>query len=100
MPFKPGTPKPKNSGRKPGTANRSTEHAREALAVFVDANTARLQAWLDSIETTDGPQAAWRCLMDVLEYHVPKLQRTELVGKDGGPVQTTVIHEYVTPPKP
>jgi hypothetical protein len=27
--------------------------------------------------------AAWRCLSDVIEYHIPKLARTELTGKDG-----------------
>jgi hypothetical protein len=31
--------------------------------------------------------AAFRCFADVVEYHVPKLARTELTGKDGGPVR-------------
>ena len=29
-------------------------------------------------------------MQDVAEYHVPKLQRTELVGDAGGPVQITI----------
>ena len=35
----------------------------------------------------DGPAAAWKCMMDVIEYHVPKLSRTEHTGADGGPIQ-------------
>ena len=31
--------------------------------------------------------AAWRCMTDVMEYHVPKLARTEHVGDGGGPVR-------------
>jgi hypothetical protein len=30
---------------------------------------------------------AFKLLMDVMEYHVPKLARTEHVGDGGGPVQ-------------
>jgi hypothetical protein len=41
---------------------------------------------LDQIADTDGPKAAFQCLMDVMEYHIPKLARTEVTGKDGGPV--------------
>jgi hypothetical protein len=79
-------------GRAAGVPNKSTANAREAIAAFVDGNTPRLQAWLDAIEATDGPKAAWQCVMDLVEYHVPKLARTEVTGKDGGPVATTVNH--------
>ncbi len=61
--------------------------AREALARFVDGNADRLQAWLDEIAEEKGAEAAFRCFMDVVEYHVPKLARTEHVGENGGPVR-------------
>ena len=70
-------------GRVKGVPNKSTAQAREAIARFVDQNAPRLQEWLDQIAETDGPKAAFACVMDLLEYHVPKLQRTELTGKDG-----------------
>ncbi len=85
-------------GRKAGIPNKATTNAREAIARFVDGNTDKMQAWLEAIEQKDGPQAAWRCLMDVVEYHVPKLARTEVTGKDGGAIATTVIHEYYDKP--
>lgn len=82
---KPGQAKGNaGKGRVKGTPNKSTGLAREAIARFVDGNAERLQEWLDQIAETDGPKDAFRCLMDVMEYHVPKLARTELVGKDGG----------------
>ena len=82
-----GTPGP---GRPKGIPNRSTTNAREALARFVDNNADRLQGWLDEIAETQGPMAALRCWADVVEYHIPKLARTEHVGDGGGPVASTV----------
>lgn len=96
-------PKPKGSpkigGRAKGTPNKATAQAREAIAAFVDGNSERLQGWLDQIAETDGPKAAFQCLMDVMEYHVPKLARTELTGKDGGSVKAEVSL-IVEPVKP
>ena len=77
---------PKGGSRK-GCPNKSTVAAREAIAVFVDGNMARLQEWLDRIDAKDGPLAAFRCFTEVMEYQVPKLARTELTGARGGPIQ-------------
>lgn len=74
-------------GRPKGVPNKATANAREAIARFVDGNVDRLQGWLDEIAEREGPLAAWRCVTDVLEYHVPKLARTEHVGDGGGPVR-------------
>jgi hypothetical protein len=83
---KPGTPK--TGGRRPGSPNRTTALAREAIAQFVDANVPRLQGWLEDIaaDPKHGPLAAFKCVQELLEYHIPKLQRTELTGDGGGPV--------------
>lgn len=89
-----GTPGP---GRKKGLPNRSTALAREAIAKLVDGNADRLQDWLDQIAADEkqGPAVAFKMLMDVMEYHVPKLARTEHVGEGGGPVviQATTLDE-------
>lgn len=70
------TQKP-HRGRKPGVPNRATTEAREAIALFVQKNMDRLQTWLDKIAERD-PKQAYDCFMAVIEYHVPKLQRTEV----------------------
>ena len=74
------------SGRKAGVPNKATANAREAIARLVDANAPRMQAWLDVIAAEQGALAAWRCMADVIEYHVPKLSRTEVTGANGGPL--------------
>jgi len=74
-------------GRPKGSPNKQMANAREAIARFVDGNAPRLQAWLDEIAIKDGPAAAFRCFADIVEYHVPKLARTEVVGPGGTPLQ-------------
>ena len=71
-----------------GSPNKATAAAREAIARFVDGNAGRLQGWLDKI-AVDDPKTAYQLFMDVVEFHVPKLARTELTGKDGDPVAIT-----------
>lgn len=96
----------KTGGRKKGVTNKATAEAREAIAKFVDGNAHRLQGWLDAIADgvkgtevgEDGqpievyvvppkPQTAFELFQSVIEYHVPKLARTELTGKDGKDLQ-------------
>ena len=77
-------------GSRKGVPNRSTALAREAIAQFVDNNSEKLQGWLDQIATEKGPEAAFRCFTDLVEYHVPKLARTEVTGQDQGPVKIEV----------
>lgn len=77
-------------GRKKGVPNKATANAREAIARLVDGNADRLQRWLDDIEREEGPLAAWRCMMDVVEYHIPKLSRAELSGPNGEQLQVSV----------
>lgn len=74
------------NGRPKGTPNKSTMMAREAIAMFVEGNVDRLSGWLDEIAEKEGAKAAFNCFMDVVEYHVPKLQRTELTGMNGGAI--------------
>lgn len=91
----PKTPKGvRLGGRAAGTPNKATAAAREAIARFVDGNADRLQGWLDEIHAEKGAEAAFSCFSSLLEYHVPKLQRTELTGKDGNNI-TVEIKQFV-----
>ena len=78
------------AGRPKGVPNKSTAEAREAIARLVDGNARRMELWLEEIYQNKGAEAAWRCMMDVIEYHIPKLARTEHTGADSGPVQMIV----------
>ena len=78
----------KTGGRVAGVPNKSTALAREAIAKFVDGNSHKLQEWLDDIAMNEklGPKVAFDCFMQVAEYHVPKLARTEHTGDATAPI--------------
>jgi hypothetical protein len=82
----------KTGGRVAGVPNKSTALAREAIAKFVDGNSHKLQEWLDEIAMNEklGPKVAFDCFMQVAEYHVPKLARTEHIGDESAPI----VHIY------
>ena len=82
----------KTGGRVAGVPNKSTALAREAIAKFVDGNSHKLQQWLDEIAMNEklGPKVAFDCFMQVAEYHVPKLARTEHTGDETKPI----VHIY------
>jgi hypothetical protein len=83
---------PKGAGRPLGSPNKSTALAREAIARFVDGNSHKLQEWLDSIANDPkyGPKQAFDCFMQVAEYHVPKLARTEHTGSEEKPIRYVI----------
>lgn len=54
--------------------------------MFVEGNVDRLNGWLDEICEENGAMAAFDRFMAVVEYHVPKLQRTELAGDQKAPI--------------
>lgn len=95
----------KTGGRQAGTPNKATNEARQAIASFVDGNAHRLTEWLDQVangvkvieQTDDGevlekyvvppnPAKAFDMFQSVVEYHIPKLARTEHTGSDLNPV--------------
>ena len=87
----------KAGGRAAGVPNKTTQQAREAIALFVDGNAHRLSEWLDEVakgvpehDIKPNPAKAFELFQSVVEYHVPKLARTEITGKDDGPVEMVV----------
>ena len=85
-------------GRAKGTPNKATQDARQAIASFVDGNAHRLTEWLDQVAqgvpkldeegnptgeyaVLPNPAKAFDMFQSVVEYHIPKLARTEVSGK-------------------
>lgn len=85
----------KFGGRQKGTPNKSTNQAREAIARFVDDNSERFQGWLDEIAAED-PYKAFQCVKDLIEYHIPKLQRTDIqnLDKDGKKTDPSITVKF------
>lgn len=90
-----GEGQPRNPG---GQASPHTKRARMAIAKLIDDNAEKLQSWLDQIAEQDGPKAAWNCFVDVIEYNLPKLARTEHTGENGGPVIHKIERAIVRKP--
>ena len=93
-------------GNRRGKPNKATADARAAIALFVNRNAHRLQGWLDAIaDGVEGPpekdeegtivldekgkpvktylvdpdpQKAFELFQSIIEYHVPKLARSEV----------------------
>lgn len=84
-------PQPKGGSRK-GVPNRATAIVRDSIARLAEGNVERLQDWLDDIAANEkqGPAVAFKLYMDMLEYHIPKLARTEHTGENGGAVKFEV----------
>jgi hypothetical protein len=90
-------------GRPKGSPNKSTAMAREAIAQFVEGNAHKMQEWLEQVAigvkndddkfvVLPNPEKAFGMLQSVMEYHVPKLARTEHAGDEDQPVK--IIHEH------
>ena len=105
--FKRGDPR---AGRRKGSANKATTAVREAIARVLESNAENFGRWLASVADgekeastdRDGkpvmrkngePEFTWlrkpdpglavKLAMDMAEYHIPKLARTEINGEIG-----------------
>lgn len=86
--------KRRGGGSRKGCPNKATAQAREALRVFVEGNLHQLQAWLDQVANgvwceeegkyivAPDPHRAFQMLTALIEFTLPKLQRTD-VGLNG-----------------
>jgi len=79
MPFQKGN---KLGGRTEGAINKVNKEIKEAVAKLVESNLDNMTEWLKIIAKKD-PEKAMYIIINLLEYNVPKLARTELTGKDG-----------------
>lgn len=82
---RPGKPKgsPKTGGRAKGTPNVSTTTVRDAIAKFAVLAAPKFWEWLEQVKD---PAKKIELASRVIEYHIPKLSRSEVSGEDGGPI--------------
>ena len=92
----------KTGGRVAGTPNKATQEAREAIKALLDANIPFIQSWI--VSTAEGimddqtgkyivnpnPAKACEIVQNLVEYSVPKLARTEVVGDEKAPQRIVV----------
>lgn len=108
VPAKRKRPPNAGKGRVKGVPNKATSDVRMAIALVAQNKAADLEHWLD--QTAKGipardrkgkvkphvylvkpdPGRAATVLLTAMEFHIPKLARTEITGKDGAPVTLQV----------
>ena len=79
----------KTGGRKAGVGNKTTVEVREAIALIAQRNVDKFNTWLGQVADVD-PYKAADLYLKMIEYHIPKLARTEQTGKDGGPQELKI----------
>ena len=74
----------KTGGRKVGVGNKTTVEVRQAIALIAERNVENFETWLGEVAAKD-PYKASELFLKAIEYHIPKLARSETTGADGGP---------------
>ena len=92
----------KTGGRKPGSVNKATQDVRQAVALLAENNVSKLEQWLEDTANGDpengvkpDPGKAAMLLLQAMEYHIPKLARTEHTGGDGGPIDHSLTVQFI-----
>lgn len=80
MPFEKG--KPKTGGRKKGDPNKLTNVNKEAISAILEGRISQLGAMIDEVRATN-PGLAFKMMIDLMEFVVPKPKQMEITGADG-----------------
>ena len=78
-----------------GIPNKCTTDVRAVIADFARQYAPDLGKWLNEIAD---PAKRMDLYLRALEYHVPKLNRTEHTGEDGGPIDHSLTVKGIPPP--
>ena len=85
-----GLPPNAGVGRPKGAPNKSTAAVREAIARMAEDNADKFAEWLTQV-AADSPEKACDIYLKAIEYHIPKLARTEVTGAENGPLTIKVV---------
>lgn len=83
--FVKGMPRPAKAGRRPGSPNKLTADVRTTIKLIAERKILEVEGWLERVAKKD-PAKAMDLYTKMIEFHVPKLQRTEMTGLDGGAI--------------
>lgn len=81
-------------GRTKGVPNKATSKTREAIAKFADETVEDFIAWIKEIALDDKKEAA-KLYLSAIEYHIPKLARTENKTEISGDIALLQIAQEI-----
>jgi hypothetical protein len=92
-------------GRPPGSVNKATKTFRDTVSRLLEDNAENVSKWLYEVaegnpekELKADPKGALTLLAQMAEYATPKLNRTEMTGDGGGPVEISAIQIKLVKP--
>ncbi len=95
----------KGRGRPPGSLNKATKTFRETVSRLLEDNAENVSKWLYEVaegnqekELKADPKGALTLLAQMAEYATPKLNRTEMTGDGGGPIEVSGIQIKLVKP--
>ena len=69
-------------GRPKGSKNKNTQQIREAYQRLTEDNLENMSIWIQQI-AADSPEKAFKLMLEMSEFVLPKISRMELTSKDG-----------------
>jgi len=85
--------KANRNGRPVGSKNKNTQQIREAYQMLTEANLENMSLWIQQI-AADNPEKAFKLMLEMSEFVLPKLQRTELTGSNGEDLFKNLTFEF------
>tara|TARA_R110000772_G_scaffold32192_4_gene79030 strand:- start:654 stop:1034 length:381 start_codon:yes stop_codon:yes gene_type:complete len=80
-------------GRLPGSKNKNTALIREAYQKLTEDNLLNMSLWIQQI-AADNPEKAFKLMLEMSEFVLPKLNRTELTGNNGDDLFKSLKFEF------
>lgn len=78
-------------GRKKGQINKATKDVRATIALIAGRKAHLVETWLTRVGRKN-PAQALDLYLKMIEYHIPKLTRSELTGPGGGALAPPVFN--------
>ena len=80
-------------GRLLGSKNKNTQLIREAYQKLTEDNLLNMSMWIQLI-AADNPEKAFKLMLEMSEFVLPKLNRTELTGNNGDDLFKSLTFEF------